>query len=190
MSKYQAPVGVSNRHLHIDQQSLETLFGEGYVLTKMKDLSQPGQYACDEKVEVIGPKGSLLVRILGPVRSSTQVEISISDSFALGVPAVVRNSGDIEGSPGAVLKGPKGEVEISQGVIVAARHMHLHTSDAQKMGIADKDFVKVRSGGVRPVVFEDVLCRVHDDFALDIHLDMDEANAAAIKNGQLLEIIK
>jgi len=190
MSNPHAPVGVSNRHLHIDQKTLDTLFGEGYVLTNMKDLSQPGQYACEEKVEVVGPKGSLTMRILGPVRSRTQVEISISDSFTLGVPAMIRNSGNIEGTPGAILRGPKGEVEISEGVIVAARHVHLHTSDAERFGIRDKDIVKLCSNGDRAVVFENVLCRVHDEFALDIHLDLDEANAAAIKNGQEMEIIR
>lgn len=182
------PTGVSNRHLHVDQQALEALFGEGHTLTKMKDLSQPGQYACEERVEVIGPKGSLMLRILGPVRSSTQVEISISDSFALGLPAIVRDSGDIKDTPGALLRGPKGEVEIHEGVIVAARHIHLHTSDAERFGIQDKDRVSVRTNGLRAVTFENVLCRVHEEFALDYHVDLDEANAALLKNGQLVEI--
>ncbi len=190
MSNPYAPVGVSNRHMHIDRETLDKLFGKGYELKRMKDLSQPGQYACEEKVEVVGPKGSLSVRILGPVRSRTQVEISITDSFALGVPAIIRNSGDIAGTPGALLRGPQGEVDIEEGVIVAARHVHLHTSDAQKFGISDKDMVKLRSNGVRGVIFENVLCRVHDEYSLDIHLDVDEANAASLKNGEQMEILR
>lgn len=184
------PVGVSNRHVHLTKEHIAILFGEGHELTNMKDLSQPGQYAAEEKVEIIGPKKSLTARILGPARSVSQVEISISDSFVLGVPAVVRNSGDIKGTPGVILRGPEGEVTLEEGVIVAARHIHFHTSDAEKMGIKDKDIVKLKANSPRPIIFEEVLCRVHDEFALDCHLDMDEANAAQLKNGDELELIK
>lgn len=183
-------VGVSGRHAHVSQADLEVLFGKGYELTNMKDLSQPGQYAAEERIEVIGPKGSLVARILGPVRSRSQVEISMTDSFALGVPGVVRNSGDVAGTPGAILRGPAGEVELQDGIIVAARHMHLHTSDAERLGIKDKQIVSVKTSGDRAVTFDNVLCRVDDTFALDFHIDTDEANAGAIKNGQVVELVK
>lgn len=183
-------VGVSGRHAHVSQEDLEILFGKGYELNVLKDLSQPGQYAAEERIEVVGPKGKLTARILGPVRPRSQVEISMTDSFALGVPGVVRNSGDVAGSPGAILRGPAGEVEMSDGVIVAARHMHLHTDDAEYYGIEDKQIVQVKTNGDRAVVFENVLCRVDDNFGLDFHIDTDEANAGAIKNGDEVELIK
>lgn len=185
------PVGLSNRHIHVSQKDLDILFGEGYELTKFKDLSQPGQYACEEKVDVVGPKGTLKgVRILGPVRSNTQFELSVSDAFALGVKPIVRNSGDIVDTPGAKLVGPKGEVEISQGIIVAARHIHMHTSDAEKFGVADNDIVNVRVKGPRGLTFENVLVRAHKDFALEMHVDIEEGNACGLRNGDLVELIK
>jgi putative phosphotransacetylase len=184
------PVNMSNRHIHVSKEHLEILFGAGHELTKMKDLSQPGQYACEEKVDVIGPKGTLKgVRILGPVRPETQLEVSVFDARALGVEAVVRASGNTQGTPGCTLVGPKGQVELQQGVIVAARHIHLHTSDGEKFGLKDKDIVKVRVGKERAVVFENVMVRVHPDFALDMHIDIEEGNAAGIKNGDMGEII-
>lgn len=184
-------VNMSNRHIHVTQEHLEILFGEGHQLTKMKDLSQPGQYACDEKVDVVGPKSTLKgVRILGPVRPQTQLEISVFDARTLGVDAVVRASGNIAGTPGCTLVGPKGQLEIKEGVIVAARHVHMHTSDGEKFGLKDKDIVKVRVGKERSVVFENVVVRVHDTFALDMHIDIEEGNAAGIKNGDLGEIIR
>lgn len=182
-------VGVSGRHAHVSQKDLEVLFGKGYELTVMKDLSQPGQFAANEKIEVVGPKGSLTVRILGPVRSRSQVEISMTDSFALGIPGVVRNSGDVTGTPGATLRGPVGEVVIDDGIIVAARHMHLHTDDAEFFGVKDKQIVAVRTHGDRAITFENVLCRVDDEFGLDFHIDTDEANAGAIKNGEEVELV-
>lgn len=188
--KHTIPVGVSNRHVHLTEEHIKILFGDENALTVLKDLSQPGQFAANEKIEIVGPKKSLVSRILGPARNASQVEVSVSDTFVLGVEAVVRNSGDIEGTPGVILRGPKGEVELDKGVIVAARHIHFHTSDAEAMGIKDKDIVKLRANTERPVTFENVLCRVHDEFALDCHLDMDEANAALIKNGDELELIK
>lgn len=183
-------VGVSNRHVHLSQEHIEILFGEGSELTVMKDLSQPGQYAAEERVELVGPKKTLVARILGPARSRSQVEVSRSDTFTLGVPAVVRNSGDVAGTPGILIRGPKGEVKLEDGVIVANRHIHLHTSDAEAMGIVDKQIVSVKANTNRPVVFEEVLCRVHETFAKDFHIDMDEANAAALNNGDLVDIIK
>ena len=189
--KTKLPIALSNRHIHLSQKDLDILFGEGYELTKIKDLSQPGQYACDEKVDVVGPKGTIKgVRILGPVRSKTQFEISISDAFTLRVDAVLRNSGDISGTPGAKIIGPKGEVEISEGIIVAARHIHMHTSDAVEYGVVDKDVVSIKVGGERGLVFDNVLVRVADNYALEMHVDIEEGNAAGIKNGDLVELIK
>lgn len=185
------PVGLSNKHIHVSQNDLDILFGEGYELTKFKDLSQPGQYACDEKVDIVGAKGTLKgVRILGPVRSNTQFELSVSDAFALGVKPIVRNSGDIADTPGAKLVGPKGEVEINQGIIVAARHIHMHTSDAEDFGVADNDIVNVKVGGPRGLTFENVLVRAHKDFALEMHVDIEEGNACGLRNGDLVELIK
>lgn len=189
--KTQLPIALSNRHIHVSQKDLDILFGEGYELTKMKDLSQPGQYACEEKVDVVGPKGTLKgVRILGPVRPSTQFELSVSDAFVLGVKSMVRNSGDTKGTPGAKLVGPKGEVEISEGVIVAARHIHMHTSDAEEFGVVDKEVVSIKTGGERGLIFNNVLVRVSEAFHLEMHVDVEEGNAAGVKNGDLVELIK
>ncbi len=191
MSKNLLPVGLSNRHLHLSKEHIDVLFGEGYELTNHKDLSQPGQYAAKEKVDIIGPKGTLKgVRVLGPARNNTQIEIALSDGFVLGVKAPVRNSGDIEGSPGAKLVGPKGEVEIKEGIIAAARHIHMHTEDAVKFNVKDKDIVKVKVDGERGLTFDNVLVRVHETYALEMHVDLDEGNAAGLKNGDLLELIK
>lgn len=184
------PVGVSARHIHLTQEHIEILFGQGYQLTEFKPLSQPGQFAANEQVAVIGPKGQFdKVRILGPARPASQLEISRTDSFALGVKAPVRESGNIEGTPGIKVKGPAGEIELEQGVIVAARHIHFHTSDAEKWGIKDKQLLKVRLSGERGLVLENVIARVSDNFALDMHIDTDEANAAGAKTGDTAEII-
>lgn len=184
------PVGISNRHCHVSQADLETLFGAGYQLKVMKNLSQPGQYAAEECVTIVGRKGTLeKVRILGPCRGSTQVEISWTDSFALGVPAVVRDSGDTKGTPGAIMLGPKGHVVMKEGVIVASRHIHMHTKDAEKMGLKDNDRVSAKTSGPRSIIFNNVLIRVSEKFALDFHLDTDEANAAGLKNGDSVEVI-
>ncbi|HYF82048.1 MAG TPA: phosphate propanoyltransferase [Clostridia bacterium] len=185
------PVSLSNRHIHVSKEHLEILFGKGHELTKMKDLSQPGQFACDEKVDVVGPKSTLKgVRILGPVRPETQLEISMFDARTMGVEAMVRPSGKIQGTPGCTIIGPKGQVELKEGVIVAARHIHFHTSDGEKFGLKDRDIVKVRVGDERAVVFDNVMCRVHPDFALDMHIDIEEGNAAGIQNGTMGEIIR
>lgn len=186
----QVPVGISARHIHLTQEHIEILFGEGHQLTPMKDLSQPGQFASEETVAVVGPKGSFpKVRILGPARKASQLEISRTDAFSIGVPAPVRESGDIEGTPGVKVVGPKGEVELDKGVIVAARHIHFHTEDAAKWGIKDKQLLKVKVNSERPVIFENVIARVSDQFKLDMHIDTDEGNAAAVKTGDLAEII-
>ena len=185
--KTQLPIALSNRHLHLSQKDIDGLFGEGYELTKLKDLSQPGQFACEEKVDVVGPKGTIKgVRVLGPARSSSQFELSISDAFALGVPSMIKNSGDIAGTPGAKLVGPKGEVEMEEGVIVAARHIHMHTSDAEEFGVKDKDIVSIRISlwNLSPAI------AVSDAFALEMHIDMEEGNACGTRNGNIVEIIK
>ena len=184
-------LGISARHAHVTQETLEILFGEGAELHNLKDVKQPGQYAAEETIGVEGPKGSFpTVRILGPVRSKNQVEMSVSDCFKIGVEPVVRESGDVSGTPGVKLKGPKGEVVIEEGVIVAARHLHLSTATAEKEGISDQQMVKLVVGGPRAVIFEKVLARVSDNFEDEVHLDTDEANAAGVRNKEMLEIIK
>ena len=183
-------VETSARHVHVTQEVLETLFGKGYQLTKKKDLSQPGQYACAERVDVVGPKKTLTgVSILGPVRPATQVEISLTDARSIGVVAPIRESGDIAGTGACKLVGPCGEVEIAEGVIAAKRHIHMTTADAAEMGLEDKQIVsvKIASEG-RETIFGDVVVRVSDKFALAMHIDTDESNAACA--GSVGEIIK
>ena len=177
------PVGTSNRHIHLSQHDLEALFGQNYALTVQKNLSQPGQFAAKETVTLIGPKGRLEnVRVLGPVRKSTQVEISVTDCFKLGVKPVIRDSGDHEGTPGLGIEGPAGRVELTGGVMVAGRHIHLHTQDAQEWSLKDGDRVCVRVESPRPITYEDVLIRVSDQYHKELHLDLDEANAALIES--------
>ncbi len=184
------PIALSNRHLHLSKEDIEILFGAGYELSKLKDLSQPGQFAAEEKVDIVGPKGVLKgVRVLGPARAKTQIEISLTDGFVLGVNPPVRDSGDTAESPGVTIIGPKGEVQLKEGVIAASRHIHMHTSDAERFGVVDKQRVKVRTSGDRSVVFENVLVRVHPTYALEMHVDVDEGNAASVKNGELVELI-
>jgi putative phosphotransacetylase len=186
------PVGLSNKHVHLSQKDINILFGEGHELTSIKDLGQPGQFACDEKVDLVGPKRTIKgVRVLGPARGESQVEISLSDGFTLGIPDVpVKGSGSLVGTPGIKLVGPKGEVELEQGVIAAARHIHMNPKEAAEFGVKDKDMVKVKAEGERGLVFENVLIRVHDSFALEFHVDVEEGNAAMIQNKQMLEVIK
>lgn len=188
----QVLVETSARHVHVTQEVLETLFGKGYELTKKKDLSQPGQFACEERVQVIGAKGSFpAVSILGPVRPETQVELSASDARSIGVVAPCRESGDVAGSGACKLVGPAGEIEIAEGVIVAKRHIHATPEDAEKFGIKDKEIVsvKIESDG-RSLVFGDVVVRVSSKYALAMHIDTDESNAAFAKPGMTGEIIK
>ena len=166
------------------QEDLNILYGQGYALTKKGELKQPGQFAANETVTVRGPKGEFKnVRILGPVRPKSQVEISKTDSFRLGVKPPVRESGDLTGTPGVELVGPKGTVKLAEGAIVALRHIHMTPAQAQAMGVKDKDIVDVETFGDRHGVFGDVLVRVSDKFALEMHVDIDEANACALKNG-------
>lgn len=175
-------VEISARHVHVTEQDLETLFGKGYKLTPKKDLSQPGQFACEERVTVVGPKKELAgVSILGPCRPATQVEISLTDARSIGVKAPIRESGDIAGSGACKLVGPCGEVELTEGVIAAKRHIHMTPEDAEKYGITDKQIVSVKipTEG-RALVFDDVVARVSSSYKLAMHLDTDEANAAAI----------
>lgn len=184
-------VGVSNRHVHLSREDLDILFGKGYELKPIKDLGQPGQYAADEKVIIVGPKGAIeQVRVLGPVRNQTQIEVSRTDAFKLGLNPPVRDSGDIEGTPGIVIVGLKGTVVKNKGVILAKRHIHMHTKDAEHYGVKDKDIVKViceKDG--RRLIFDDVLIRVSEKFALEFHVDTDEANASLLNNGDLVWII-
>lgn len=190
MNQNKVPIALSNRHLHISREHLDILFGKGYELHKMKDLKQPGQYAADEQVDLAGPKGTIKgVRVLGPVRNKTQIEISFADSFVLGIKPPVRDSGDLEDSAGVTIVGPKGEVELNEGVIAAARHIHMTPSDAEKWNLKDKDTVNVRTGGDRSIIFENVLVRVNKDYALEMHVDMEEGNGAGVKNNDEVELV-
>ena len=184
-------VETSARHVHVSQADLETLFGAGYQLTHKKDLSQPGQYACAERVDVVGPKKTLTgVSILGPVRKETQVEISLTDARSIGVNAPIRESGDTAGSGACKLVGPCGEVELTQGVIAAKRHIHMTPADAAEMDVKDKDVVcvKVVTDG-RSTIFGDTVVRVNENFALAMHIDTDESNATACGRNQMGEIV-
>ena len=188
----QVLVETSARHIHLSQADLETLFGAGYELTPKKDLSQPGQYACEERVQVIGPKGSFPgVSILGPVRPETQVELSLTDARSIGLSAPVRESGDVAGSSGCKLVGPKGEVELTQGVIAAKRHIHMTPEDAEQFGVKDTQVVQVRvpSSIGRTTIFDDVVVRVSPKYALAMHIDTDESNAAGVAPGTMADVI-
>lgn len=184
------PVGVSNRHIHLSPSHVEALFGKNYVLTPLRELSQKGQFAAKETVTLIGPKGSIPnVRILGPSRGATQVEISRTDGFALGVHTPVRLSGDIEGTPGITIVGERGTVELQQGLIVAKNHVHMSPDDAARYEVANGDSLIVRTTGERPIWFADVVVRVSPTFSLDLHIDTDEANAASLKTGDNVLVV-
>ena len=179
---------VSGRHVHMTKEQAQRLFGHG--LTPDRPLSQPGQWAAKERVTVVGPKGEFRnVAVLGPERGEAQVEISLTDGRTLGITPPVRPSGDVKDSPGAVLKGPLGEVTLPQGVIAAQRHIHITRSDADRFGVRDKQLVKLQTYTQRPLIFEDVLVRVSDDFATRVHLDVDEANACGYKLADLGRIL-
>ncbi len=184
-------VETSARHIHVTEEMFAELFGSGATLTKKKDLSQPGQFACAEKVKVVGERGELALSILGPFRKDVQVELSLTDSRKVGIAAPVRESGDIDGTPGCKLVGPKGECQIDKGVIVAKRHIHLTPEAAQEFGLADKQIVSVEVGKDtgRRTVFGDVVVRVRGDFAPAMHIDTDEANAAGVSGTVDGEII-
>ena len=183
-------VEISARHVHVTDEALEILFGKGHKLTPKKDLSQPGQFACEEKVTVVGPKSQLKASILGPTRSANQVELSLTDARSIGVTAPIRESGDIKGSGACKLVGPAGEIELTEGVIAAKRHIHMTTEDAEKYGLEDKQVVSVKidSNG-RSLIFGDVVVRVSPKFSLAMHIDTDESNAAGATPGLMGEII-
>lgn len=184
-------VETSARHVHVTQEDLETLFGKGHELTKKKDLSQPGQFACEEKVTIIGSKKEMKASILGPVRPETQVELSLTDARSIGVDAPIRESGDVAGSGACKLVGPAGEVELKEGVIAAKRHIHATPEDAEKLGVKDKDVVSVKIDTEgRSLVFGDVVVRVSPKYALAMHIDTDESNAAACGREVFGEIVK
>lgn len=185
------PVAFSNRHIHLSEQDIEVLFGRGYQLKVMKALSQPGQFACEETVTVEGPKGRLSrVRVLGPARKATQVEISLTDSFVLGVKGVVRMSGDVAGTPGIRIIGPAGTVEAPEGVIVAARHLHLSAQQAELFGLTNGQEVRLAIDGPRGIVMEHVAVRCGKGHDMEVHVDTDEANAAALRSGTMCEILR
>lgn len=188
MNRLFVPLEASGRHVHVTKEQAQALFGHG--LTAKRELSQPGQYLANERVSVIGPKGEFQnVAVLGPERSSAQVEVSMTDARVLGVDPPVRPSGKVENSPGVTLQGPKGSVELKQGVIIAQRHIHVHPDDAPRLGVQDKQLVKLKTYTARPVVFEELLVRVHPEFQTSVHLDYDEANACGFRAGDLGRIL-
>lgn len=185
------PVGVSNRHLHLSQADLDALFGAGYQLTPIKDLSQPGQFACKETVTICGPKGAIeKIRVLGPVRSKTQVEILTGDGFKLGVTAPARLSGDLAGTPGITIVGPKGSVQTKEGLIVAQRHIHMTPSDAAHYGVHDGQIVDIEVDGPRGGIYSNVAVRANDASALECHVDTEEANAMNLNSLSKIKIKK
>lgn len=182
-------IGVSARHVHVSDEDLRILFGDGYKLTKKVDLSQPGQYACNEQVALEGPKGIIQkVRILGPERDKTQVEISRTDSFALGITPPVRNSGDLEDAAEITIIGPKGKIT-KHAAIIATRHIHATSMDAKKYGFKDKEFVSIVVKGEKGGILENVYVRISDKFSFEAHLDTDDANAFLINNEDMAELI-
>lgn len=184
-------VETSARHIHVSREDLDTLFGKGFELSNKKNLSQPGQFATNEKVEVVGPKGSMKMSILGPCRKQTQVEVSATDARSLGLDAPIRESGVLKGSAPCKVVGPCGEIEIKEGVIVAKRHIHFNEEDGKNFNVKDGEIVMVRiATPERAIIFDDVVCRVSDKYALAMHLDVDEANAANCKGEVFGEVIK
>ena len=185
-------VETSARHIHLTAEAVEILYGKGAELTVKKMLSQPGQFAtANEKIRLVGPKGELAVSVLGPVRKANQVELSFSDARALGLKDVpVRESGDVAGTPGIKLVGPAGEMEIAEGCIIAKRHIHMTPADAEAFGVTNGQIVSVKLDTARPLIFGDVVCRVSDQFALAMHIDTDECNAAAAFGTVYGEIVK
>ncbi len=184
-------VETSARHVHLTREAVDTLFGNGHALTNKKDLSQPGQFACEEKVTIVGPKGSLKASILGPERGANQVELSLTDARTIGLSGVpVRESGDVAGSVGCIIEGPCGKIEISEGVIAAKRHIHMTPADAEVFGVSDKEIVSVKLNTARPLIFGDVVVRVSPSYALAMHIDTDESNAACAFGAVYGEIVK
>lgn len=184
-------VETSGRHVHLSREDVDKLFGKGYELTKLKDLSQPGQYACKERVTITGPKGSLRnVVVLGPCRANTQVEISLTDGSSLGLKAPIKQSGDLEGTLGIKISTEYGEVELEKGLMVAKRHIHMKPCDAKKFDVCDNEVVQVKVMGQRPLIFDDVVVRVSESFETYMHIDYDEANACGYSKGTFAKIIK
>jgi putative phosphotransacetylase len=187
----QVPVGISMRHIHLSRREVDALFGRTYQLTPLRPLSQPGQFACQECLDVIGPKGVLhKVRVLGPERSAAQVELAQTDCRAIGVNAPVRSSGSTDGTPGVLLQGPKGVLSLPQGVIIADRHLHMNPAQAAAFGLADGDIVRVRVDGGKPGILDGVLVRAGERYELDLHLDTDDANAFQLRQGQLVTVLE
>ena len=185
---YYFPVAVSVRHVHLSKQDFEKLFGQGKTMTSVKNLSQPGQFACEEQVELVGSKGALKnVRVLGPARKESQVEISISDSFVLGIKPEIRMSGDLNGTPGCILSGPAGKLSLTQGVIVAARHVHMSEEQAAAYNIKEGDIISLKTPPPREGILGGIIARVGNNHNLEIHLDTDEANGNGILCGSILE---
>lgn len=186
------PVGISNRHIHLSREHVEILFGKGYQLTKLKDLSQPGQFACKEQLTIIGPSMRAIegVRVLGPERKASQVEISRTDSYVLKVKPPVRESGDIKGSSPITIIGPCGIVTLAEGCIIANRHIHMSEDEGKAFGVRDGEYVDVELCGERRSLFYDVQIRVHKDFRLEMHIDTDDANAAGVGNGFKAKLLK
>ncbi|MCK5686208.1 phosphate propanoyltransferase [bacterium] len=185
------PVAVSSRHLHISRADLDILFGNGYQLKPVKLLSQPEQFAAEEKVTVAGPRGEITnVRILGPERKETQVEVSLTDGFKLGIKPPVRDSGNLDDSPGIKLIGPVGEITLEKGIIASLRHIHMTEDDSRIFGVKNKDIVGVQTSGPRGLLFENVLVRVSNKYFLEMHIDTDEANAAGLGGGASAKIVK
>lgn len=185
-----APVGISNRHVHLSQEHLTPLFGPDYQLTPLKQLAQEGEFAARETVTIVGPRGVLeAVRVLGPQRALTQIEISLTDAYRLGLRPPVRHSGDLEGTPGISVVGPRGALTLEQGVILAARHLHIHPLQAQQWGLQDGERIKVRVPGERAQVLENVLVRVAEHYHLELHIDTDEANSGLLQAGDCVQVL-
>jgi len=189
VQKREVEIEGSGKHCHVTRETLDKLFGEGFELEVKKMLTQPGQFATPHKVTVVGPRRSADVSIIGPCRKADQIELSLTDATALGFTAPIRESGDVAGSPGCKLIGPKGEVEISEGVMIAKRHVHLTPEDAEKFGLSDKQIVQVRVEGERALIFDEVVARVSNEYATYMHVDYDEFNAAAISGPQPMGLI-
>lgn len=185
------PVGVSNRHIHLSQTDLNSLFGEGYQLTRIKDLSQPGQYACKEVVTICGPNGAIeKVRVLGPVRKKTQIEILEGDCYKLGVSTEARLSGDLKGTRGITVIGPKGSIQTAEGLIVAQRHIHMTLEDARRYSVHDGQIVSIQVAGLRGGIYSNVAVRANDESALECHIDTEEANAMKVNSSSKIKLIK
>ena len=188
---YEVKIGLSNKHLHLSKEHIDILFGEGHELTPTKPLVQPGQFACEEKVDIVGPKNTLKgIRVLGPARAETQVELAMTDARTIGIKAPVRESDKLEGTPGCKIVGPCGEIEIDHGVIVALRHVHLNDEQAAEAGVKDGEFVSIKIEGERGLIFENVLVRAGAKHEREVHLDTDEGNAAGCGPDAVCTIIK